>query len=257
VKPAFADRYGPWALVAGASEGLGAAFARSLARRGLRLLLVARRSQPLAELAAGLPTETVTVAADLATADGLSLVLAAAADREIGLVVANAAYSPIGSFLDRELADAQRALDLNCRAPVTLAHQLLPPMVARGRGGFVMMSSLSSLQGSPGISTYAASKAFDAVLAEGLWAELRGTGVDVVTCLAGAIATPGLAAAAATKSPPGTVAPEVVAEAALSGLGRGPRVVAGGLMKLSAALVSRLPRRVAISMIARASRDLS
>jgi short-subunit dehydrogenase len=255
----FAGRYGPWALVAGASEGLGAAFATALAARGLRLVLVARRAEPLAALAARLPRsagEVVTVAADLATVDGLAAVGDAVGDRAIGLVVANAAYSPIGPFTGLDPSDTLRALDLNCRAPLLLAHRYLPQMAARGRGGMVIMSSLAGQQGSPPISVYAATKAFGAVLAEGLWYELRGAGVDVVACVAGAVATPNLAGAKARRAP-GTLPPDRVVAAALGGLGHGPRVVPGALMKASAAVMSRLlPRRAAITVIARASRDL-
>jgi short-subunit dehydrogenase len=252
----FVDRYGPWAVVAGASAGLGAAFARALAGRGLNLVLVARRPEPLGELAASLPTRTLPVAADLATPDGVAAVTAACADRPVGLVVANAAFSPIGSFIELGTDDLLRALDLNCRAPLLLARQFAPAMVERGRGGLVVMSSLSGLQGSPPISVYAATKAFGMILAEGLWAELRGTGVDVVACVAGAVATPGLASVK-TRRAPGTLTPERVAEAALRGLGRGPRVVPGLAMRISAALMSRLPRRAAIQIITRASRDLA
>jgi short-subunit dehydrogenase len=257
VRAGFADRYGPWALVAGASEGLGAAFAHQLAGHGLNLVLAARRKEPLVDLAATLPTETVTVSADLSTMDGLRAVADAAGDKDIGLVVANAAYSPIGRFVEMDPELTRRAVDLNCRMPLELAHRFLPPMVARGRGGFVVMSSLAGMQGSPPISVYAATKAFGAILAEGLWAELRGTGVAVVTCVAGAVATPNLAGAKARPAP-GTRTPDQVARAALRGLGRGPRVVPGLGMRVSSALMSRLlPRRTAIAVIARASRDLS
>jgi uncharacterized protein len=253
----FATRYGPWGVVAGASEGLGAAFARALSARGLNLVLVARRAGPLQELATRLPTHVVTVAADLATVDGVAAACAAADDLDVGLVVANAAYSPIGRFLDLTPEQTRRAVDLNCRAPLALAHRFLPPMAARGHGGFIVMSSLAGQQGSPPISVYAATKAYGAVLAEGLWAELRGTGVSVLACVAGAVATPGLAGAK-TRRAPGTLAPEQVVEAALKGLGRGPRVVPGALMKVSATVMSRLlPRRTAIAVISRASRDLA
>jgi short-subunit dehydrogenase len=187
----FRDRYGPWALVAGASEGIGAAFATELARRGLDVVLVARRQQPLDALAATLPTASRTVAVDLSTMDGLNALVAATAGLDVGLVVANAAYSPIGAFVDQDPAQLTRVLDLNCRAPMLLARWYAPAMATRGRGGLVIMSSLSGLQGTGTIAAYAASKAFDRVLAEGLWAELRPAGVDVVTCVAGAVATPG------------------------------------------------------------------
>ena len=253
----FLARYGPWALVAGASEGLGAAFAERLAGLGLNLILVARRPEPLAAMAAALPTRTITVSADLATMDGLRKVSDATAGLDVGLVVANAAYSPIGRFIDMDPEQTNLALDLNCRAPLELAHRFLPTMASRRRGGFIIMSSLAGMQGSPPISVYAATKAFGAILAEGLWAELRGTGVDVLTCVAGAVATPGLAGAK-SRPAPGTQSAQQVAEAALHALGRGPRVTPGLTMRLSSAVMSRLlPRRAAIAVIARASRDLT
>lgn len=252
----FTDRYGPWALIAGASEGIGAAFARALAVRGLDLVLAARRPEPLAALAADLPTRAVPVVADLAAPEGLDAVCAATEGREVGLVVANAAYVPTGPFVDTAPTDLDRALAVNCVAPLRLARHHLPGMVARRRGGVIVMSSLTGLQGSPGLATYAATKAFGAVLAEGLWAEVRGQGVDVVTCVAGAVATPGLARATRREAP-GTVAPEVVVEATLRALGRQPRVVPGAVMRVSAQLMTRLlPRRAAIALIGGASRDV-
>jgi uncharacterized protein len=251
---AFAQRYGPWALVAGASEGIGAAFARALADRGIDLVLVARRPEPLAALAAELPVRTVTVAADLAGPAGRAEVFAATADLKVGLVVANAAYSPSGAFVEADGADLQHIVDLNCGAPLHLAHHYLPPMAARRRGGLIVMSSASGMQGGPLLSTYAASKAFGAVLAEGLWWEMRGSGVDVTACIAGAVSTPGLSRASKREAP-GTVAPETVAAAALAGLGRGPRVVPGTLMRVSTAVIGRLmPRTSAIDMMARATK---
>ena len=203
-------RYGPWALVAGASEGIGAAFATALiAAAGLNVVLVARRREPLAALAASLhgrrrsarsarsrPTSAPTRASRRSSTRP--------SDLEIGLVVANAAYAPIGSFLDIDLARLRQAIDLNCAAPLRLARHYLPAMAQRGRGGFVIMSSLAGQQGSPGITTYAATKAFGAVLAEGLWAEMRPHGVDVLACAPGAVETPGLAASKSRRAP-GTV----------------------------------------------------
>lgn len=253
----FAQRYGAWALVAGASEGLGAAFATELAQRGLNIILAARRAAPLAALAETLPTRTITVVADLATPDGLDAVQAASAGVPVGLVVANAAYAPIGRFLDLDADQARRVLAVNCAAPVELARRFLPAMVQRGRGGFVVMSSLAGLQGTPPITMYAATKAFGAVLADGLWAELRHTGVDVLACVAGAVQTPSLTEAKPRRAP-GTLPAEEVVAAALRGLGRGPRTVPGAVARLSAVLMSRvLPHRAAIAIVSRASRDLT
>ncbi|WP_290863802.1 SDR family NAD(P)-dependent oxidoreductase [Hamadaea sp.] len=245
----FLDRYGPWALVAGASQGIGAAFARELSARGLGVVLVARHP------ALDLPGPKIEVAADLATVAGVETVLAATVGLEIGLLVANAALSPIGPFATSDPAELGRAIDLNVRAPMLLARHFLPAMQERGHGGFVVMSSLAGAQGSPNLSLYAGTKAFGAVFAEGLWAELRPSGVDVIACVAGAVSTPGLAASTA-KPAPGTVTPQAVVAAALGALGRKPRVVPGGLMKASAAFLSRLPRRTAISIMGRASKDV-
>jgi short-subunit dehydrogenase len=253
----FADKYGPWALVAGASEGIGAAFAEAIAARGVDLVLVARRAEPLAALAGRLPVRAHAVPADLSTVEGLEAVFAATAEREIGLVVCNAAYVPMGPFLELDAERTGRAVDVNCRAPLRLAHRYLPGMAGRRRGGFVVMSSLAGMQGVASLTTYAATKAYGAVLAEGLWAEMRPHGVDVLACLAGAVSTPGYDSAM-SRPAPGTVAPDVVAETALKALGRGPRVVPGTLMRVSAPLMSRLlPRRTAITLMGRSSQGLT
>jgi hypothetical protein len=129
-------------------------------------------------------------------------------------------------------------------------------MARRGCGGFIVMSSMAGQQGSPRIAAYAATKAFGAILAESLWREMRPHHVDVLACVAGAVSTPNLNAAKSTRAP-GTVSPDQVAEASLRGLGRGPRVVPGRLMKLSSVVTSRLlPRRTAIALIDKASDDL-
>jgi short-subunit dehydrogenase len=129
-------------------------------------------------------------------------------------------------------------------------------MRTRGRGGFIIMSSLAGNQGSAGLSVYAATKAFGAVLAEGLWQELRGTGVDVLACVPGAVASPNLVKAAQRKAP-GTLPPERVAAAALAALGRRPRTVPGVFMKASSPVMTRLlPRRVAIAIMGRATGEV-
>jgi uncharacterized protein len=167
--------------------------------------------------------------------------------------VCNAAYSPIGPFLDTDPVDTRRALELNCGVPLALAHHYLPAMARRGRGGFVVLSSLAGQHGSPGLAVYGATKAFGAVLAEGLWGELRPRGVDVLTVVAGAVATPGLGRAS-SRPAPGTVTPEAVATAALAALGRRPRTVPGALMRISSTVLARLlSRRTAIGVMASAN----
>ena len=259
--PGLPQSHGAWALVAGASEGLGAAFARSLARRGLNLVLIARRAEPLESLADELrrsaSVEVRTIAQDLASDTLLETLPRLASELEIGVSVYNAAFAPVGEFVERSLAELEQVIDVNVRGPVRLVHALAPPMVARGRGAVILMSSLAGLQGSPRLSTYAATKAFNVVLAEGLWDELRRRGVDVLVCCAGAVRTPGYGNAA-TRDAPGTLDPEEVVERTLEAIGSGPRVTPGLINRIASLLVGRwLPRRLAVGIMANATRELS
>lgn len=190
----FKSKYGPWALVAGASEGLGAAFAETLAKRGLNLILIARRLEKLEALAKNLRNnyqiEIKYHALDLAdfvqTKHFVSQL-----EVNIGLLVYNAAYSPIGYFENISEENLKKIVDVNITAPLLLSKLLLAPMIEKGKGGIVLMSSLSGSQGSPKIATYSASKAFNAIFAEGIWKELKKHGIDVLATCAGAISTPG------------------------------------------------------------------
>lgn len=251
----FADRYGPWGLVAGASEGLGAAYAEALATRGMNLVLVARRRPELqatgAALAAEHGVEVRCLDGDLGDRRFLENLLETCAPLDVGLLVYNAAHAPVGEFASLPLDDLLRVAAVNIRAPVSLVHGLLPGMIARGRGGVILMTSLAGNQGSPYISAYAASKAFNRVLAEGLWYELKDKGVDVLACMAGAVRTPGYSGASAGKDAPGTLDPGDVVEAALRALGRKPVVIPGRLNRVASFFMGRLlPRRRAISIMA-------
>ena len=285
----FAERYGPWAVVAGASEGLGASFAASLARRGVHLVLVARRMPLLLRLADGLRTEhgvdVRCVALDLGESTWPEALHEATADVDLGLLVYNAAMVPVGRFVDVEGDALERSVRVNVLAPVRFLRAFLPTLCARGRGGVVLMSSLSGLQGTPRVATYAATKAFNAILgacavgrrrrvgrwgwaasgaagdgcgalAEGLWHELRDDGVDVVACSAGAVPTPGYRRST-DRDAPGMLAPDVVANRTLEALGRGPGVVPGALNRFMAQVLRRvLPRRTAIRLMAANTRHL-
>ncbi|ADP83699.1 SDR family NAD(P)-dependent oxidoreductase [Pseudofrankia inefficax] len=247
---------GPWAVVAGASEGLGAAWVEALARRGLHVLAVARRPEPLEQLARRLSgehgVEVRPLAADLAEPDFGDRLAAAASGLEIGTAVYNAAFSFAGPLLDHPPRDAQRLVDVNIRGPLALIHQLVPAMTGRRRGSLVLMSSLAGNQGGPSLAAYAASKAFTTSLAESLHAELRPAGVDVLACVAGAVRTPGYAATVG-RDAPGTLDPAQVVEAALAGLGRRALVTPGHLNKLAAFAMRRvLPRATATAIMGRA-----
>lgn len=249
----FAVRYGPWALVLGASEGIGAAFARRVASRGLHPLLVARRPGPLEALASELrrdhdvDVECATI--DLGGPDLAEQLERAIGGRDVGLAVYNACYSVIAPYLEAPLEEKLKVIDVNCRGPLIATSVLAPRMVARGRGGIVLMSSMAGFQGTAMVGTYAASKAFDTVLGEGLWDELRGTGVDVLVCAAGATKTPNFRAQTPADKQRGTfpMAPDAVAAEALAALGKGePTWVAGPLNRMVHRALRMVPRGAAV-----------
>jgi uncharacterized protein len=256
----FRARYGPWALITGASEGIGESFARALASRGLHLLLVARREGPLESLAAELRSahaiQVRIASADVARPDLLAVLDALAGDAEVGLLVHNAAFSALGPFLDRPLDDLMKVIDVNCRAPLAMAHHFARKMVPRGRGGILLMSSLAGGQGTPIVAAYAASKAFEIVLAEGLWDELRPAGVDVLACRAGPTRTPSYEASRPRKKVPMMESAPVVEEA-LAALGRQPVVVAGRLNRTVNFVMQRLlSRSAAIRFMGNSTRKM-
>lgn len=262
--PDFAARFGPWALVAGASEGLGRAYAEALANRGLKLILLARRGAALEDVAEKLRAahgvEVATAVLDLSAPDLPDTLPSAVGDREIGLLVYDAARTHLDDFHEADLAIHHGIVDVNCRGPLTLCHALIPPMRDRGRGGILLMSSLSSLQGSALIASYAASKAFNNVLAESLWEENRGSGVAVMACMAGAISTPSyLANTPEHRQARGMpMAPEAVAEEALVALarGRGPLFVPGRMNRSVHAVMGLFGSRARTRFFSRMTRDL-
>ena len=229
----------------------------------MNLLLLARRPDPLEVVANRIRVEhgveVRPLAIDVADPGFASALDAATADLEIGVLVYNAAFSPIGKFLELSQEDLLRVVDVNIRAPIVFVRTLAPPMLARRRGAVVLMSSLAGLQGSPRIATYAASKAFNNILAEGLWGELRRSGIDVLASCAGAIRTPSYIESAAydARDVPGTLEPTEVARQTLAALGHGPRVVPGWLNRLAILVMGHaLPRKAAVRVMAANTRDL-
>ena len=190
----FRGRYGPWALVAGASMGIGAALSHEAARRGLDVVLLARGREQLeataAEIAERHGVQVRTIAADLASPDIGEVVAGATSDLEVGLVVYNAAVGPNSRFVEGDLDLHLLSIDVNCRTPVVLCHHFGRRMVERGRGGIVMISSMGGTQGAVNFGTYNAGKAFEWILAETLWTELGDHGVDVLTVFVGATSSP-------------------------------------------------------------------
>jgi uncharacterized protein len=261
---AFKARYGSWGIVAGASEGIGATYAGELAARGLNLILVARRADLLQSLASKLSDrykiETKIIALDLANPDAVEQIAEETRGLEIGLLVYNAAFSAIGPFLERPLEDHIKEINTNSFTPLKLIYLFAEKMLARGRGGVLLMSSLSAFQGSAYISTYAATKAFNIVLAEGLWEEWRQRGVDVLVCVSGAVKTPNYVASEPEQTGglgDMTMTPDQVVGEALNALGKGPYVIPGRVNRMSSFVMRHLlPRKAAVKFMGRILRDM-
>lgn len=246
------ERFRGAALVTGASSGIGEAFARALAARGMDLILVARSRERLAtlarELEAGHPIRAVAVPVDLAGADAAQVVRAQveAAGMKVGLLVNNAGYAVFGDFPQQDPSEQAGMIDVNCRAPVALARAFAPDMVARGCGGIIFVASNAAYQPTPYLSVYAATKVFNLFVAEALWAELKQHGVQVLAVSPGHVKT-GFQARSGdpvTNPPGGEARPDQVVATALSALGK-RRSVIHGLRNKAVAVVARVvPRSI-------------
>jgi short-subunit dehydrogenase len=249
----FAERYGAWALVTGAAQGVGLAFTEAILDRGCSVVLVDRQPE-VADVAAALGDRTLAVVADLARPGWLELVAAATEGLEIGLAVANAAASFVGPFLDQPAASRAATVQVNCLATTELAAWALPPMVARGRGGLVVTSSGSALAGTASVATYSASKAYVLNLAEAIGWELRGTGVDCQAVVAPAMDTPGWRSHPVDEAKllQPAVAPRQVVDGALDHLGDGGCYLADPGLEV----VAGLAREVRVDLLSSATSAL-
>ena len=252
----FRDAYGPWAVVAGASDGTGAEFARELARRGVNLVLVARRAPLLDELAAELDVETRVVPLDLSLDDAAQRLAEATADLEVGLVVFNAGADDGGTlFLDQSIDDLRSLIARNCTTVMEVCHRFGAPMVERGRGGMILVSSGAAWAGASHVATYGATKSFDLILAEGLWAEWHERGVDVLGLVLGATDTPSLRRLLDRHGGDfGELAdPAEVAVTGLDHLADGPTWSCGFPEPTGAFPLGALPRRQAVELLSMGS----
>ncbi len=254
----FQERYGPWALITGASSGIGAEFSRQLARMGLNLILVARRKQRLEELARQLEgrnkIQARVVPADLSQPDFLQNILSATQSINVGLLVNNAGFGLAGNFLDHELKKELALLDVNCRAPLILTHEFGKQMKGRKRGGIIFVSSVSGYIATPLEASYAASKVHELFLAESLWYELKKDGIDVLALCPGVTITEfhGISGMKAV----GAMAVEPVVELALKKLGKKPSVITGWHNRLLVASVKLIPRRIVTTLAGRITENL-
>ncbi|HEY5656976.1 MAG TPA: SDR family NAD(P)-dependent oxidoreductase [Myxococcota bacterium] len=252
-RPPLSERYGEWALITGASSGLGAAFARALAREGMSCALTARRGERLEALAKELEesyrVQTRSVSVDLSGPAGAQQLLDAVADLPIAVLVSNAGFGQVGRF---DKLDAERLCEmvqLHCTTLVSLASRLVPGMRDRGRGALVVTGSISGRQPLPLHGVYSATKGFQLLLGEALWVELRGSGVDVLVVEPGPVETEFQQAAGEIAH--AGEAPERVVEVALEALGRQPTVISRWFDWLRVQVATRLLPRPLVAFVAR------
>jgi short-subunit dehydrogenase len=252
----FARQYGPWALVAGASEGIGGAWADYAASQGLSVAIVARDPEKLEkkrqELVTTFGVEVLTISQDLGAADAVENIIAGVADREIGLLVSNAALATVGGFWADDIEFERQRINVNCCSPFGLTYHYGALMKARRRGGIVLMSSGTGLIGSPYYTHYGATRAYNIILAEGLWYELKPDNVHVLACMAGLTSSPGVTDALEVARARGSLinTPEENVEEAILYLGKRPSMQVGAPNRRMMFVVTRLlPRSLGIREI--------
>ena len=242
----FAERYGPWALITGASAGIGAEFARQLAQLGVNLVLVARRRDRLENLARRLESENkiqvMSVEADLSQPDFMSAVETATQSVEIGLLVNNAGFGVAGRFLAHDLKRELALLDVNCRALMILTHVYGNQMARRRKGGIILVSSVSAFIATPFEANYAASKVYELFLAEALSYELTSSGVDVLALCPGVTDTEFHEISGSR--PVGAMRVQPVVRLALNKLGKKPVAIPGLHNRMLVGLLKCTPRRL-------------
>jgi short-subunit dehydrogenase len=255
----FLARYGPWAVVTGASSGIGREVALRLAGSGLNLVLASRDGRALERLAGDAAArhgvETRVVSVDLARETGVEALEAATRDLDVGLLVASAGFGTSGRFLDSPLADELDMLAVNCRSLVALSWHYGNRLARRGRGGMVLMSSIVGFQGVPHAAHYAATKAYVQALAEALYVELAPRGVDVLASAPGPTAS-GFADRAGMKMGR-AMDPAAVARSTLAALGRRSTVLPGLLSKLLTYSLVPLPRWARVRIMGMVMRGMT
>lgn len=246
-------RRGAWAVVTGASDGIGRAFAQALARHGVHLVLVARRADRLRaladDLARGHGIQAQVLPLDLGAPDALASLVAATDALDVGLLVAAAGFGSTGPLAESDLATELDQLQINAGAVLAQSWHFGRRFAERRRGGLVLMSSVLAFHGTPLSANYAATKAYVQSLAEGLHHELKPSGVDVIACAPGPVAS-GFGARARMRMAR-TETPEVVAHQTLLALGRQSTVRPGGLSKLLGWSLATAPRALRVAIMGR------
>jgi len=258
------EKYGNLALVAGASEGIGAAMANYLASQGMDVVLVARRKEPLEQFANSLSDKykikTYCIVSDLTDSNATQNIRKELQGKEINVLVYNAAISYIGAFENNSIQEQQNIAYANMITPMNMLKIFGEPMLNKKKGAMIIMASLAGFQGSGFLAAYAGSKAFNRVLAESLWYEWKNRGVDVIACCAGATSTPNFIKTKPEKSnpfAPKVQSPEEVVNECFKKLGKQPSFITGTGNKIASFIMQRLlPRKTAVTIMGDTTRKM-
>jgi len=254
----FFEKYGPWALVTGASSGIGAEFCRQLCDRGINIIMVARRKNKMEELAASLvekyTVEVKVIESDLSKVDFFGEIDSEISSIDIGLLINNAGFGVKGAFLTNSLERELELLNVNCRAPLELTYILGKKMVARKKGGIIFLSSVLGYTASPYFANYAASKAFNLFMGGALWSELKASGIDV------SVLSPGSTKTEFDKVSEhegfATMEAETVVKVGLRNIGQ-PYIVPGLRNKLAVLLLKLFPDKITTRLMGNIMRKMS
>jgi uncharacterized protein len=243
------DNYGEWALITGASSGIGEAFARSLAFLGLNVILVARRKAKLDkisdELKSNFNVETLVVVLDLTQDNFMDLLLDNIGDKKVGLLINNAGFGSIGLYTNNNADHEADMVKLHCLVPTVLTHHFARQMIKQRQGGIIFVGSIFSYQAMPFVSTYAATKVFNTFLGKSLWYEFKKYNVDVLALNPGGTKTE---FSSVTNQSNSSIAddPMDVVVTALKYLGKRPSVIHGFRNKIWWIVTRLMPPRMSL-----------
>ncbi|MCX6167978.1 MAG: SDR family oxidoreductase [Ignavibacteriales bacterium] len=251
------EKYGSWALITGASSGIGEGFARRLASENMNLILVARRNDRLIKLSEELKkkynVDIVVAPVDLSKDNFMKDIEEAVDDREIGMLINNAGFGSAGEFADSEIEQQTNMIRVNCIAPTILSHHFIQQMKIRKKGAIIFLGSLVAYQPTPLTTTYSATKVFNLFMSEGLWYELRDYNIDVLALNPGGTDTEFQMKANTTSGPSPRTVEEVINTAMIS-LGRKISVVDGSFNKLLSFIPRIVTRKFIVKLAGRVRR---
>jgi short-subunit dehydrogenase len=250
----FKEKYGKWALVTGATSGIGEELSNQLAAKGLNIVLIARKEKELNEKASSLSKkfgiETRCVSADLASIEGVESVKTASKDLEVGLLVLAAGIEVNGAFEKNDIRKEIQVVQINVISTLALTHHFISPMIKRGKGGVLLIASLSGHMPNPYFANYAGTKSYVLNFGASLYGELKPKGIDVTVLSPGLTSTPMVADNGVdwSKTPMSPLKPEMVAAAGLNALGKKFLAIPGGKNKIMAVMAKHSPLQMQTSM---------